>query len=253
MSLRFCSLASGSRGNALLIEAADTLILVDCGLTGPKLEKRLAAVGRSAQDITAVLVTHEHSDHISGVGPLMRRIKCPVWTTYGTAKSLPGITDHRVVRHGSNFAVGNITVHPFPVPHDAREPAQFRFESNGLRLGMLTDTGHISAHVAETLSEVDALAVEFNHDFEQLSDGPYPESLKARVGSNFGHLNNAQAAGLVGQLNHDRLRWVVALHVSQQNNSPEHVDHSIAEVRDRAGFEFRQATQGEPTDWIELG
>lgn len=252
MSLRFCSLASGSRGNALLVEARDTLILVDCGLAFRTLESRLGDVGRSAADIDAVLITHEHSDHMSGLATFMRRVQCPVFSTHGTARSFDDVRDHRVVRYGSEFTVGNVRVHPFPVPHDAREPVQYRFEADGLTLGILTDTGHISTHVAQTLASVDALAVEFNHDLDSLRNGPYPEHLKARVGSNFGHLNNTQAAGLVDQLELERLRWVVALHMSENNNSPEHVDRSVLDVRDRADFDFRQATQGVPTDWFEV-
>jgi phosphoribosyl 1,2-cyclic phosphodiesterase len=252
VGLRFCSLASGSRGNALLVESADALILLDCGVSFRTLEERLGAVGRCASDIDAVLITHEHSDHISGLNSLLRRLQCPVWSTHGTAKSLPELKDHRIVRYGTEFAVGSVRIHPFPVPHDAREPVQYRFEAAGLRLGILTDTGHISTHVAETLAGVDALAVEFNHDLDALNAGSYPAPLKARVGSNFGHLNNAQAASLVAMLDHERLKWVVALHMSQQNNSPTHVESSVARLRDGAGFGFWQATQGVPTDWFDL-
>lgn len=252
MGLRFCSLASGSRGNALLVESADTLVLVDCGLTYRALESRLSAVGRSPQDIEAVLITHEHSDHISGLPPLSRRLQCPIWSTHGTAKSLRDVKNHHVVHYGAEFSIGSIRVHPFPVPHDAREPVHYRFECDGLKLGILTDTGHISTHVAQTLAVVDAMAVEFNHDVETLNSGPYPQHLKARVGSNFGHLNNTQAAGLLNGLDDERLRWVVALHMSQQNNSAAKVESSVAALRERAKFDFRQATQGEPTDWFEL-
>lgn len=252
MKLRFCSLASGSRGNALLVEADDTLILIDCGIARRTLEARMGAVGCHPNDINAVLVTHEHSDHMSGVAKLVRKTHCPVYASHGTARSLSDIEDHRTVHQGVDFEIGNIRVHPFPVPHDAREPLQYRFEAGGRTLGILTDTGHISMHVAETLADVDALAVEFNHDFDSLSAGPYPGHLKARVGSNFGHLNNAQAAGLLDKLDHTRLQWVVALHMSEQNNSADHVDASVAAMREQADFDFRQATQGEPTGWFEL-
>ena len=131
------------------------------------------------------------------------------------------------MHYGAEFSIGSIRVHPFPVPHDAREPVQYRFECDGLTLGILTDTGHISTHVAQTLAVVDAMAVEFNHDLETLNTGPYPQHLKARVGSNFGHLNNAQAAGLVNGLDDERLRWVVALHMSQQNNSAARLSHLL--------------------------
>lgn len=235
------------------MESAETLLLVDCGLTFRTLKDRLGAVGRAPEDVDAILVTHEHSDHISGLPPLLRQLQRPVWSTHGTAKSLPAIKDHHVVKYGAEFTVGNVRIHPFPVPHDAREPVQYRFEVAGLTLGILTDTGHISTHVAATLAGVDALAVEFNHDLGTLQSGPYPDHLKKRVGSDFGHLNNSQAAQLVEKLDHGRLRWVVALHMSQQNNAPEHVETSVADVRDRAAFDFWQATQGVPTDWFELG
>ncbi|HMB72855.1 MAG TPA: MBL fold metallo-hydrolase [Gammaproteobacteria bacterium] len=258
MTLRFCSLASGSRGNALLVESADTLLLIDCGVTYRTLEERMLAVERSPRDITAVLVTHEHSDHVAGLGPLLRRIERPLWATHGTAKSFAKSLgearahDYREVRYGAAFSIGGIDVCPFPVPHDAREPAHYRFAANGTTLGVLTDTGHVSSHVAETLCGVDALAVEFNHDLDSLNCGPYPAQLKARVGSNLGHLNNHQAAGLVEGLDHDRLRWVVALHMSEQNNSALHVDTSMAAVRERARFDFWMATQGTPTGWFEI-
>ncbi len=252
VTLRFCSLASGSRGNALLVESSDTLVLIDCGLAFRVLEERMAAVGRSPDDIEAVLVTHEHGDHVSGLGPLLRRIRRPVWATHGTARGVRDVDDFEDVRYGCAFSIGSLRIRPFPVPHDAREPVQYRFESRGLSLGVLTDTGHISSHVQQTLDGVDALAVEFNHDLDSLYGGPYPDRLKARVGSRLGHLNNLQAAGLVAGLDHARLRWVVALHMSQQNNSPAHVEDSMAELREHATFDFRQATQGVPTQWFEL-
>jgi phosphoribosyl 1,2-cyclic phosphodiesterase len=245
VTLRFCSLASGSRGNALLVESSDTLLLIDCGLPLRTLEERMRAVDRSPEDIEAVLVTHEHGDHVSGLAPVLRSIRRP-------GRAIRDIDEFRDVRYGREFSIGSIRVCPFPVPHDAREPVQYRFESQGLSLGVLTDTGHISSHVQRTLNGVDALAVEFNHDLDSLRSGPYPDRLKARVGSRLGHLNNAQAADLVEALDRERLRWVIALHVSQQNNSPAQVDDSMARLRECSTFEFRQATQGEPTDWLEL-
>jgi len=252
VTLRFCSLASGSRGNALLVESSGTLLLIDCGLPLRTLEERMRAIDRSPDDIEAVLVTHEHGDHVSGLGPLLRSIHRPVWATHGTGRAIRDVDEFHDVRYGRDFSIGSIRICPFPVPHDAREPVQYRFEADGLRLGVLTDTGHISSHVQRTLDGVDALAVEFNHDLDSLRSGPYPDRLKARVGSRLGHLNNAQAAGLVESLDRERLRWVIALHVSQQNNSPAQVDDSMAKLRESSAFEFRQATQGEPTEWLEL-
>ena len=258
MTLRFCSLASGSRGNAVLVEYAETLLLIDCGVTMQTLEERMQAVGRTPEQISAVLITHEHGDHVSGLAPLLRRVACPLWSTHGTAKGtakvLRDVRDHNYneVRFGQKFRIGDIDVWPYPVPHDAREPSHFRFSADARTLGVLTDAGHITQHVASALSNVDALAVEFNHDLDSLQAGPYPHKLKKRVASRYGHLNNVQAAELVEGLDHERLRWVVALHISQQNNSAEHVDASMAQLRERAGFEFWHATQGTPTGWFEV-
>jgi phosphoribosyl 1,2-cyclic phosphodiesterase len=248
--LRFCALASGSRGNALLVEHDETLIMIDCGLPLTVLESRLAAVGRSLDDLDAILITHEHGDHSRGIGPLRRRRAIPLWATHGTASEIDDIDDFESVQPDRELAIGSIGILPFAVPHDAREPCQFVFSASGRRLGVLSDVGHATPSIRRALSGCDALALEFNHDAALLESGSYPPSVKARVASRFGHLSNAQAAELLGGLVHERLQWVVALHLSERNNSPRHVRGAAARVID--GVNFTLARQGEPSRWLEV-
>ncbi len=224
--LRFISLGSGSRGNATLIEAGATRVLLDCGYSARELTERLARVGVDAASLDAILVTHEHGDHIRGVGALSRRFRIPVWMTRGT--SLAGdcgeLTDLTLFHSDSEpFAIGALNVHPVAVPHDAREPCQYVFSSKGLRLGILTDTGCITPHIAHAYQRLDALLLECNHDLRMLAEGPYPPSLQRRVGGDHGHLNNRQAAALLEQMDRDRLQHLVVGHISEKNNH-----HSIA-------------------------
>ncbi len=212
----------------------------------------MAAVERDPKDISAVLVTHEHSDHAQGVGPLLRRYGMPVWMTPGTASAIGFDAEFGIVNYGKEFMLGDIAVHPFPVPHDAREPVQFSFRAGGFRLGILTDTGHVTPHVASSLGDCDAVAIEFNHDLMTLQTGIYPEALKARVASDFGHLNNHQAAALLADIEHSGLRWVVALHMSEKNNSAELVDLAVRELRANSAFDFWLATQGTPSGWFSV-
>lgn len=231
---RFCSLGSGSEGNALIAEVTEagstTRVMIDCGFGIREWEKRLARLGLEPAGIDGILVTHEHGDHIGGVERIARKHGIPVWMTYGTfvASNLGGtglykseldITVH-LIDHHEPFSIGGIEVHPFPVPHDAREPAQFVLSDGARRLGVLTDLGASTPHVEAMLAGCEALVLECNHDAEMLRNGSYPASLKARVGGRYGHLENAQAAALLAKVAHGGLRHVLAAHLSQQNNTP---------------------------------
>ena len=253
MTLRFCALASGSRGNALLVEHDDTLIMIDCGLPSRTLGERLAAAGRSIDDIDAVLITHEHGDHCRGLAPLTRRHDIPVWTTPGTARSIDSVERFERIRCDRALTIGSIEVQPFPVPHDAREPCQFVFRAGRRRLGLLTDSGHATPVIHAALAACDALGVEFNHDAGMLENGSYPESVKARVGSRYGHLSNDQAAELLAAVAHPGLQWVVGLHLSERNNSPERVRESAARLTDRSATELHLASQDSVSPWLEVG
>jgi phosphoribosyl 1,2-cyclic phosphodiesterase len=223
--MRFASLGSGSEGNGLLVEAGDTRVLIDCGFGIRDTIARLARVGVAPDTLSAIIVTHEHSDHIGGVAPFAARFGTPVWLTFGTLAVVSDrFADLPCVRgfdsHDS-FAIDAIEVHPFPVPHDAREPVQFVCSDGRWRLGVLTDLGVSTAHVEASLSGCDALVLECNHDLEMLANGDYPESLKRRIASKVGHLDNGAAAGLLGRIDTSRLKHLIAAHLSQQNNRPE--------------------------------
>jgi phosphoribosyl 1,2-cyclic phosphodiesterase len=252
VTLRFTSLGSGSRGNASLVEFGSTLLMIDCGLPCKVVEERLQAVDRQPRDVTAILVTHEHTDHAQGVATFTKRHNTPVWTTPGTASALPTITRIQHLSSHRELTIGGINVQPYPVPHDAREPCQFTFTAAGRRLGMLTDAGHITPHMYERLGACDALALECNHDLASLQRGPYPDALKARVASRFGHLNNDQTTELLSRLDSARVQWVMGLHLSERNNSPEHVRAALKPALEKALYPLHLATQDAPTPWLAL-
>ena len=251
--MRFASLGSGSRGNAMLVQFRSTLLMVDCGLTIKGAESRLLELGFAPGDVTALLVTHEHADHIKGVAGFASRHGMPVWMTPGTAKSraVRKLTHINRLRGDEPLEIGSIQVQPFPVPHDAREPAQYCFRAGGRKLAVLTDTGYITPHIRAQLQGCDAIAVEFNHDVDSLRSGPYPPALKARIASSLGHLSNDQAAQLMSEVAHPRLQWVAALHLSGKNNTPGLVRASLAE-RLPDGCPLHIATQDRPTGWIHI-
>lgn len=230
--MRFASLGSGSRGNGTLIEQGGTCVLVDCGFTMKEAELRLAKMGRSAENISAVLVTHEHGDHINGVGALARKYAIPVWATGGTLSADrlgERVEMNRICSHTA-FSIGDIAVQPFPVPHDAREPSQFVFSNGDKRLGLLTDVGSGTPHLEQQLSGCDALILECNHDKTLLDNGEYPLSLKRRVGGDLGHLSNAQAADILGRLDTTKLTQLIAAHLSEKHNTPPLAQAALAEV-----------------------
>lgn len=222
--LRFTSLGSGSSGNALVVECDGTRVMMDCGFTIAETKLRLERVGLAPGDLAGILVTHEHDDHMCGVAGFAKRYAIPVYLTRGTAQWLPPNFPAALVRiidsHGP-VAIDAISVEPFPVPHDAREPVQYAFSDGNARLGVVTDLGCVTQHVVEKLSGCTALVVECNHDLDMLMEGPYPVSLKQRVSGRFGHLDNLGARRLVEALDRGRLRHLIAAHLSKQNNRPE--------------------------------
>jgi len=154
--------------------------------------------------------------------------------------------------HGERISIGGLGIEPFPVPHDAREPCQFLFGSGGIRLGMLTDAGHITSHIAARLKRCDAVLLECNHEPEMLRTGPYPPRLQARVGGGYGHLSNAQAAALARHLDPERIRWLMAAHISEKNNSQGHVLRALGEAIPRLEDRILTARQDEPMAWLDV-
>lgn len=251
--IRLASLGSGSRGNATVVEAGDALLLVDCGLSLSRVRGGLARLGRSLEDLTALLVTHEHSDHIGGVERLARACDLPVWMSTGTGAQFAATPSFQWCPFSSHepFACDGVTIRPFPVPHDAREPTQFVIDDGRHRLGLLTDAGSVTPHMVEMLAGCDALLLECNHDPDLLLQGDYPAPLKRRVGGDWGHLSNQQAADLLGRLDGERLQFIVAAHLSEQNNDP---DLAVAALHEVLGDidRIHVADQEAGLDWLVL-
>ncbi len=252
--IRFAALGSGSRGNALVVEAGETRLLLDCGFGPRELTRRLARLNLRPEDLDAILVTHEHSDHIGGVAACSRRFGVPVAMTCGTYSAgvcgeLENIT---LIDSHMAFSVGDIEISPFPVPHDAREPVQFVFSDGSARLGVLTDTGVETPHIVASLMDCDGLVLECNHDRGLLESGPYPPRLKQRVGGRFGHLDNASAAALLGRVAGNRLKHLVAAHISEHNNNPDLVRATLARVLDWEPESIGIADQALGFDWRQI-
>jgi len=241
----------------LLVECEQTMVLVDCGFTLKETERRLARIGLEPGELSAILVTHEHGDHVDGVGPLARKYNLPVWFTAGTHAALGAPkTDRlphcRFFAAQEDFSIDAIAVHPYTVPHDAREPCQFVFSDGARRLGLLTDAGHITPHIETRLAGCDALILECNHDSDMLADGPYSESLKRRIGGPLGHLNNEAAAALLSVLDTDRLQHIVAAHLSEKNNTPWLVHSALGAVLEDTSQRVEIASQEGGLTWRKL-
>lgn len=219
--LRFASLGSGSSGNATVISSDNVNILLDCGFSTKETARRLSRLGLDLGQLSALLVTHEHSDHVKGVPALARKTNLPVYMTRGTSisKDYGHIPQLNVIDGYQSFQIGDIHIRPVAVPHDAREPAQFVFTVGGVKLGVLTDVGSITTHILDAYDQCHGLLLEANHDRAMLATGPYPAFLKERVASPWGHLSNEQAVDLLQQLNISQLQHLVIGHISQKNNS----------------------------------
>jgi phosphoribosyl 1,2-cyclic phosphodiesterase len=253
---RFAVLASGSQGNATLIECGATRLLLDCGLTLEQTERRLARLGVAGETLMAILITHEHADHVRSLVPLARRYKLPVWLTAGTAKALDGalkrLPGTKILCAGEAFALGDLKIEPFAVPHDACEPVQFVFSDGHRRLGVLTDAGAVPDGLRRALDGCDALILECNHDRTLLEQGPYPAFLKARIAGPHGHLDNETAAALLAGLDQRRLRHVVAAHLSPVNNRPALARRALAAALGASPAEVEVADAENGLPWRAL-
>ena len=258
--MRFCSLGSGSSGNATLVEASQgitsTLLLIDCGFSLRELTRRMERAGTSPAQLTAVFVTHEHSDHATGVLTLSRRHRVPIVTSRGTWRAM-GEPDFdptllRLVADGACVDLGDMQLHPFAVPHDASEPLQLTLSDGARRLGVLTDIGSIAPRPLAALAGLHAFLLECNHDEAMLRGGRYPESLKRRILGTHGHLSNATAAEFLAQLQHAGLHTVAAAHLSERNNRPDLARQALASVRGCSLGEIAIADPVLGLPWIEV-
>jgi phosphoribosyl 1,2-cyclic phosphodiesterase len=255
--IRFASLGSGSEGNGLLVEAGGTRILVDCGFSLNSALARLARLDIDPASISAILITHEHDDHIGGAARLARKFGIPVWLTHGTQQAsgerFSGVAAVEIFDCHQRFAIGAIEIEPYTVPHDAREPAQFVFSDGAARLGLLTDAGSLTAHMQAVLSGLDALMLECNHDLDMLWNGDYPPHLKQRIAGKFGHLDNATAAQLLASVDSSRLQHLIAAHLSRHNNTPELARSALARALNCEQQWIGVATQRDGFDWRAVG
>jgi phosphoribosyl 1,2-cyclic phosphodiesterase len=255
--LRFASLASGSKGNCLVADADGTRVLVDCGLNLRDTERRLARLGLQPGDISALLITHEHGDHAHGVFDFAAAHGITVYLTYGTMAALKAegrvIEGVRMVfvNGRESFFIDGLQVAPFTVPHDAREPVQYVLSDGERRLGVLTDIGAPTAHVAQVLSGLNALVLETNYDRDLLWNGGYPRWLKQRIAGPFGHLDNEDSGRLLGALDCSRLKHLIGAHLSQQNNTPELARAALARAMNCEETWIQLATQDGGFDWRE--
>jgi phosphoribosyl 1,2-cyclic phosphodiesterase len=254
--MRFASLGSGSEGNGLIVEAGATRLMLDCGFGLADTGRRLGRLGLTPEDINAIVVTHEHDDHVGGVARFARKHGIPVYLTYGTMMAADAARFAQVavtvIDSHTPVAVRDIEMRPFPVPHDAREPAQFVFSDGARSLGVLTDTGVSTSHIEAMLAEADALVLECNHDAELLMNGTYPQALKQRIAGRLGHLENAAAAGILGAVAGAHLQHVVAAHLSRQNNTPALACRALAGALQCEESWIGVATQEEGFDWREI-
>lgn len=252
--MRFASLGSGSQGNALLVSAGATTVMIDCGFGLKDCTMRLERLGVQPGDLGAILVTHEHGDHIGGVARFAARNRIPVWLTHGTARHLDAPDDlplHHIEGY-RRFAIGDLEIAPFPVPHDASEPAQFVIGDGARRLGVLTDAGSITPHMVEMLGDCQGLFLECNHDEQLLRQSDYPPSLIDRVAGDWGHLSNVAAADLLRRVAGGHLQHVVAAHLSQQNNRPELARNALSGALGCAPEWIAVADQADGIDWRQL-
>lgn len=259
MRLRFRSLGSGSSGNATLVETgrgSDTSrVLIDCGFSMRELASRLARAGSNLEAIDAVFVTHEHGDHVGCAVTLSRRHRIPLWMSRGTWRAigepeLDGLLNF--ARDAEPIAIRGLQLQPYTVPHDALEPLQLRCSNGAQHLGVLTDAGAITPHLLAHLQGCHGLLLECNHDREMLAGSSYPYPLKARIGGRFGHLSNDTSAAILAACTHAGLQHLVAAHLSERNNTPEHVRVALTTCGALSAAQLTIADPLRGCDWIEL-
>lgn len=255
--MRFSSIGSGSAGNGLLIEQGSTRLLLDCGFGLRDAEQRLSRINITPDQLTGILITHEHEDHAGGVFKLARKYRIPVWLTHGTFKMIEKILPAEpiqlnIIDSHSRFNIHELEVSPYPVPHDAREPVQYVFSNGDKKLGVLTDTGCSTPHIQNMLSGCHALMLECNHDLEMLMNGIYPMSLKQRVSGRLGHLDNISAANILSKLDNHHLKHIIAAHLSEKNNTPALAISALSNALNCEKNWIGIAEQDKGFDWREI-
>jgi phosphoribosyl 1,2-cyclic phosphodiesterase len=263
MAVSVSLLASGSKANCALVASSTTRILVDAGLSCRETFKRLRALGERPEQLSAILITHEHSDHVAGLQRLAIKLNVPVFLTASTHREwgramrddegkIPELPKREHFASGRRFQVGDIEVTPFTIPHDAADPVGFTFRTEGVKIGFATDLGYMPVSVRDHLRGCDVLVLESNHDLEMLRSGPYPWSVKQRVMSRVGHLSNDALAEFFSNDYDGGAAYVVLAHLSEQNNHPE-IARAAAEqaLRDRQGLWQNRVMLASQSDILE--
>lgn len=251
--MRFAVLGSGSQGNGTLIASDDTCVLVDCGFSLRETERRLALLGVAPDQLNAIVVTHEHADHVHGVGLLARRYNLPVYLSRGTLRGMRKPVEAAGFLAGDErLQVGSLSITAVAVAHDAQEPLQYVFSDGHRRLGVLTDLGSYDDRLLAHYQDLDALLIEANHCRDLLARGHYPYFLKQRVGGDLGHLNNHQAARLVAELGWHKLQHLVLAHLSSKNNQPQLARQCFVDALGCDPGWLQVANQDSGLDWREI-
>ena len=251
--MRLITLASGSSGNSSIVEIGKKRLMIDCGISTRRIMQGLTRFGIAPESIDAILVTHEHNDHIRGIDSFAKRHKIPVYLSmalYISNKRL-FFTEHssipiRPFYSGTSFKIEDITINPFPLPHDVVDHVGFRIEGNGLVLGYATDIGHVTGELYEYLSDINYLILESNHDTQMLQEG-YPLHLKKRIQSGLGHISNDESRKVIEKLIHPNLRHIILVHLSKINNTPEKVLETMGDLRYETLIDV--APRHDPVDW----
>ncbi len=252
--LEVASLGSGSSGNATLVRSKTTTLLIDCGFTLKESLKRMASLGVAPSDLTAVLISHEHSDHVKGIGPLSRKFGVPIHLTHGTYRRL---RDNRLLAYElfhahAPFTLGDIEVDPFPTPHDAAESCQFVLQHNGVSFVVATDMGVCTPYILKKLAGVNGVLIECNYDDEMLRNGPYPPSLQHRIRGNFGHLGNVQAGPVLRAIDHPRLNRILLGHLSEKNNTEDCARNTVLASLPQAADRVTVLKQHTASPWFAI-
>ncbi|MDO9043578.1 MAG: MBL fold metallo-hydrolase [Desulfocapsaceae bacterium] len=254
--MNFSVLGSGSKGNSVYIESGSTAILIDAGFSGKEIAVRLQSLGRRVENLNAVFVTHEHQDHIHGVGVISRRFQIPVYSNYGTFKGgehvLGGLSSYSEFATGDTIEMQGLQIRTFAVSHDAADPVGFIIGDGKVNLACCTDTGKVSHLLRQRLMGCNGMVLEFNHDLQMLKEGPYSQALQQRVRSDHGHLANEDAASLLQSLLHDQLQYVVLAHLSTTNNHPDLAMKAAKKVVGDSFLQLRVASQALATELMPL-
>lgn len=224
--MKLCSIASGSSGNCICVGSDKTTLLVDVGISKKKVEEGLNTIDMTGRDVDGILITHEHSDHIKGLGVFVRKYQVPVYATLGTIEEIKSCSSlgklpegiFRPIQADHNFEIEDLKVEPFTISHDAAQPVGYRIRHQDKSVGIATDLGKYTDYIVDKLAGSDVLLLEANHDVNMLQVGPYPYYLKRRILGDRGHLSNELAGRLLCELLHDNLKSVMLGHLSKENN-----------------------------------